>query len=381
MAETAPQVELDPEGERLQLEQLKAEFRQKTAEANAARVTALVPGGSTAPVAGDIKIGADSGTSLASVVAADKLTAAAKAIADALRLPSKNRPIVIVEDRAVALSDLVLVDVQSSIAAIDSLLDDVEASLVREASSPPDGGPYESLDGGGGEGGEGGGEAADKGAGEGAAGGSGASGGGAASSAAGPLGLVGDVIGMLRSDYQVQNVGVRVDRLTLLAEVVRLLGAEANVILPTIAMIRDAPILTEARTLIVRRASVARRVDAFENLNVDPVAARIAATQAHLAQLQATHDKLVADGDKKADNLLPSIAAEKAAIAADLANARYQGARAVVDSAKVSLTAFDTLFAAIATALAGGSPPLAQAALRQTNSRHERRRRPVPSLA
>jgi hypothetical protein len=351
--ETEPKLTLDEEGTRLQLEQAKAEFRRKTAEANAARVQATLPKGSTSSSAGTISFGEDAGSSLSAVVASSKLSEVAKAIADAVRERSDGRPVLVVDDRAVAQSDVILLDVQAVISTLEGLLDGVEASFPKPpaASGRATEADEETVDS----------TATDE---EPAAETADA----AAESAAlsSPLGVVGDLVGLFRSDYEVRAQAVHVDRLSLVAEVAHELGPDGTVIMPGMAIVANAPILADARRLVVRRYQLAKGVGDVEKMAVDPTAAEIVRIRAHLADLDATYDKLVTDGETgKAANLLPRISEEKANLRAMLSNKAYQASAARVEAAKSALSAFDAGITSLTSSTAGATPPLVQAALRQ----------------
>jgi len=303
--------------------------------------------------AGGVNLGEKSGSSLASVVAASRLSDAASEIALEVSRECGERIVIIVEDRAVAASDIVRSQVASELEGLDSVLTGVEV-LVAPIQAPPPPPPRalrdEDV------------ESADTG------------GGGAETPTAAPeppkvtdvLTQVGQIMGLFRSTFDLAPQDVTVDRTALIASVAgKLRSMSKPVIVPTMAAVEDAPLFDEARALLVRRQVVAAAVSNLEAKH-EAKASELASARSHRDALVTQRAKLVAenkpDDAKKYDELISSAESAIARIADDPA---FQERRARLEGAKAILAAFDKRLDDLTKPPASGSSPLVQAALRE----------------
>ena len=214
-----------------------------------------------------LSFGEGAGASLAAVAAGDAVNVAAGLIAAAVTTAGT---VVLVEDREIAVSDVVRVDVTSRLAGLGSMLTTAE-TVINDASalfappppggSPPPGalrGPVE------------------------------ADGGAAVPAPLAAIGQIAAIVGALRSTFDIASQVVNVSRSTLtLAVAGALLAKEPppTVVLPSAGALTAGPIVASARACMERRYALETSVAAVEAA-IAPINADIEARRTRIELLE-----------------------------------------------------------------------------------------------
>lgn len=297
------------------------------------------------------------GSSLASVVAASSLTTAARRIADAVRSTGSGA-VVIVEDRAVAVSDVIRTDVIAALDGLEGILAAVDDALAPPSTPPPPPPPPaegqvavdeevepepepEPLS---------------------------------------PLDVakqLGDFVALFRSTFTVTPVEVRADRVALIAEVAGQLArpvpstrqaaapAAISVVLPSMASLQNSALLTRAKDLMIRGQRARLAVTLLES-QIEPKTADLSQARTYRADLVAKRDAAQIAGETaKVATLNQQIVAAVADIASKASDPVLLSRRAAAEGAKTLLTAFEAGLAILTKASGSGTSNLMQAALRE----------------
>lgn len=340
MADTekqAPEFELDQEAKGLKLEQSKAESRKAIADAKAATRKALIPVGTTTPLAGDVTFDEKAG-SLVSVVAARQIESAAATIAERVKVTVGDlAAVLLIEDRQLAQEDAVLAEVTARLTALRADLTSAIAALIP----PP------------------------------------AAGAGAAfipiavaaaglSSAIGLAQLGADFLAMFRTDITVSGRDVSIDRLALFAEVAEELRERGvPTALAGFGLVSETQTLTNFAELLQMRTALQAAVSAKEQAiaahqrRIDGLLTRVAAQNAAL-------DKARLEDVVKAAAIADLVSVLEAELAVLEADPSFAAARAAINTARDVITRFDAFALVVASAVEGQkSSPLVAAALRE----------------
>ena len=332
--EKPPEVALDEEAKQLKLAQVKAEARKAIAEADAGTAAAGVPAAQSKPMAGAVDVGEKGGSSLVAVVAAKALTAAAEKIAKRVGEKANGHPIIFVDDRAVAEGDAVYAEVTTRLEQFSHSID-----TALQALKPP-----------------------------------GSTRGRQALVGVAPLAaivglgsLLGDVLGLFRSDYKVAGREASINRVALVALVAGGLPEGVKAILPNFGLVKDSAVFASFSSLLERRDKLESAVLSSQYARVDGKQAEIDVLDAYLAEERTARATAVADGDQtKAQRINTEITETARALRELRGDLVFQGVRSQLASARAILASFDAYAKIVTAATEGGTTsPLVAAALRE----------------
>ena len=205
-----PKIDLDDEAKQLQLDEFKAKARQAIADADAKRAATGLYTPKSEPVKGETTLGDDSGSLLA-VVALRGLDSAAKRIADAIK-DHVGTGVLIVEDRALALSDAPHKEITERLSVFEESFKTAQQNLALSAAQAqaavvkPQVAPVLAA--------------------------------GAAGMSA--IGLAADLVGMFKTDYSVAGRKVNVQYAALAAAVAGKLPSTTTAVIDGLLDLRDA---------------------------------------------------------------------------------------------------------------------------------------------
>jgi hypothetical protein len=337
-------VPLDDEAKQLKLLQIKAEARKAIADAQLSPAQSTLSDAQSKLLANPVDLGDKGGSSLAAVVASAALTRVAATIADTVKKQAPNGRVLVVEDRAVAESDVVYALVTGRLklyedafaaipdqaklkpAAAPPVKEEKEEKLVQPAFVPP---PLALL--------------------------------------AGVGGLLVDAVALFKTEFKVGSRDVLVSQLALIAEVVDQLRGSVTVILPGFRLVKDSQVFQQFNRVLGLRYDVEYDVNLADNARVQPKSRRADNLATFLADQRTQRAKALADNDAaKASRIDAVIADAQKSLDEIDGNEEYQTLRANLTTIRNVLTAFDA-FAASLTAIPSGAKysPLVAAALRE----------------
>jgi hypothetical protein len=294
------------------------------------------------------------GRSIGSVVASDRLTAISATIAAAVQTKAGERAIVIVEDRAVALSSLPLREVRSSLTMVNELLTLIDAAVQSAPTPPPAIEVIIDLD-----------EEEDAGAGAGESQVAADEAGGEATppNLLDALKQVSEVLKFVGSTVEIAPQEVAVDRTAITAAVAgRITGK--RIVWPSAAGITSAPVLADARATMTQLVRSTIAVDRLAQA-WSPTAVDIERRLAHLASLTKTRDEVVKTGDDvAATRLAAEILVEERRVKA-ASEGDYSRAMATVLTARATLESAKAALQAVNTQTPPGLSPIQTAAMRE----------------
>lgn len=305
------------------------------------------------------------GRSIASVVASERLTTLADAIATTVKHKAAGRPIVVVEDRTVAESALPLLEVEATLTSCQTLLTVLDQAVADAPHPPPPPARHVTRlveDEGEGEPdvGEAGGAAETDVGGE-----AGTEGTGTATTLS-PLETakgVADVLKLFASTIAVTPQDVQVDRTALAAAVAGRIK-HGHVRWPSSSGLLTAAIFGTASDVATHVLRLSLAVDELET-SWSPINTDLDRRRARLKEITAKRDAEVAAGHTPAaKRLLREQVAEQDAIA-DLSTRDLARAMAAIRTARAGIAAIGTRFDAINTPGSNGRTRLQAAAMRQ----------------
>jgi len=298
----------------------------------------------TSPTAtGTTTLDAKSG-SVVGIVALKGLTAAAEGIADAVgNVVGANATVLIVEDRALALSDAPHAEITGRFAVFKQRFEAAQQALVPPP--PPPGGPpgIQPL----------------------------AVGVLAAipevtTAASGIVGLATDVVGMFKSDYSVQGRDVTLGYAALAAAVAGILNANGRtIVIDGFMDLHDTTTLVSLNQLLEVRAQLEALAQQRQAAELDPTSAEIDALNARITAATGTYDKAREAGKTQDMSNAQALIAELRGQLAGKESAAYLQLKACVAAATALITSFDQYVTAMSAVPDGQKyPPIVAAALR-----------------
>lgn len=328
-----------------------------------------LPQPQTKPLAGTVDVGDSGGTTLASVVAGDQLaTVIHAAVAEIKGNVHEGDRVLLVNDRAVADSDIALAVVMSRIEQFDHLIAQfdwltkpssaapqeplVREEVLRQAAN--DLALVNLL------------PAAAVIAGAGAAAASGLLVPGIGLALTLPA-LAADFIGLFKTNYTIGSRTVSISAVALQAEVASQLTSDAKVTveLPGFALIGASTIFARFNDLMTKQFDLESRVAYVKAMRTDPIGEQVKDRQDEVTQLLAAFAKALGEQPANAAGLKEAIQAARTAIRR-LSTREYERETAAVVAATGLIGAIDSFASSISTVAEGQAySMLAAAALRE----------------
>jgi hypothetical protein len=280
--------------------------------------------------------------SVVGIVALKGLNDAAEAIAGAVEaIVGQNATILLVEDRALAVSDAPHAEITRRFAVFKQRFADAQQALAPPA--PPAGAPagYQpdafavpipSQ--------------------------------AAITAASGIVGLATDVVGMFKSDYSVQGRDVTLGYTALAAAVAQHLNAAGRtIVIDGFTDLRNTTTLTSLDELLDARAKLDALAQQRQALELDRTSAEIDALNARITAATGAYDKAREDGKDVSGT--QALIAELTAQLAAKQSAAYVQLKALVAAATALIASFDQYVTAMSAVPSGQNyPPIVAAALR-----------------
>lgn len=292
----------------------------------------------TSPTAtGKTTLDAKSG-SVVGIVALKGLKAAADAIAEAVgRVIGANGTVLIVEDRALALSDAPNAEIVGRFAVFEERFQDAQHALTPPAGAPPLH-PLMVL------------PAVSA----------------TTAAASGIVGLATDVVGMFKSDYSVQGRDVTLGYAALAAAVAGKLNAPGRtIIIDGFMSLRGTTTLVRLTQLLEARARLEALAEQRQAADLDPTTAQIDALNARITAATGAYDKACEDGKAQDMSNAQALIVQLRAELAEKESHDYLQLKAQVAAATALIASFDQYVTAMSTVPSGQQyPPIVAAALK-----------------